>query len=36
MDMQGGEEREGELSGESDVEIYNTICKTDRQWEFAV
>ena len=36
MDMQGGEEREGELSGESDVEIYNTICKTDSQWEFAV
>ena len=36
MDMRGGEEGEGEMSGESNMEIYNTICKTDRQWEFAV
>ena len=36
MDMRGGEEGEGEMSGESNMEIYNTICKTDKQWEFAV
>ena len=31
-----GEEGEGEMYGESNVEIYNTICKIDSQWEFAV
>ena len=31
----GGEEGEGEMYGESNVEIYNTICKIDSQWEFA-
>ena len=33
----GGEE-EGvrELYGESNMEIYNTICEIDSQWEFAV
>ena len=37
MDTAGGEEGEGEeMYGESNIEIYNTICKTDRQWEFAV
>ena len=36
MDTVGGEEGEGEMYGESNIEIYNTICKTDRQWEFAV
>ena len=36
MDMRGGEEGEGEMSGESNMEIYNTICKIDSQWEFAV
>ena len=36
MDMRGGEEGEGEMSGESNMEIYNTICKTHRQWEFVV
>ena len=36
MDMRGGEEGEGEMYGESNVEIYNTICKIDSQWEFAV
>ena len=32
MDMEGGEEGEGEMCGE----IYNTICKGDSQWELAV
>ena len=36
MDKVGGEEEEGEMYGESNIEIYNTICKTDSQWEFAV
>ena len=31
-----GEEGEGEMYGESNIEIYNTMCKTDSQWEFAV
>ena len=30
------EEGEGEMYGESNMEIYNTICKIDSQWEFAV
>ena len=36
MDKVGGEKGEGEMYGESNTEIYNTICKTDSQWEFAV
>ena len=36
LDMRVGEEGEGEMSGETNMEIYNTVCKTDRQWEFAV
>jgi len=32
----GGEEGEGEMYGQSNLEIYNTICKIDSQWEFAV
>ena len=36
MDKVGGEEGEGEMYGESNIEIYNTICKIDSQWEFAV
>ena len=37
MDMQGwGEEEEGEMYGESNMETYITICKIDSQWEFAV
>ena len=36
MDMGGGEKGEGEMYGESNMEIYNTICKIDSQWEFAV
>ena len=35
MDKVGGEEGEGEMYGESNIEIYNTICKIDNQWEFA-
>jgi len=27
MDMVGGEEGEGEMYGNSNIEIYNTICK---------
>ena len=34
--MVGGEEREGKMYGKSNMEIYNTICKIDSQWEFAV
>ena len=36
MDKVGGEEGEGEMYGNSNVEIYNTMCKTDSQWEFAL
>ena len=36
MGMAGGEEGEGEMYGESNMETYNTICKIDSQWEFAV
>ena len=33
----GGEEKgKGEMYGERNVEIHNTICKIDSQWEFAV
>ena len=34
--MGGGEEREDEMYGESNMEIYNTISEIDSQWEFAV
>jgi len=27
---------EGEMYGKSNMETYNTVCKTHRQWEFAV
>ena len=30
------EEWEGEMYGESNMETYITICKTESQWEFAV
>ena len=33
MDTGAGEEGEGEMYGESNMEIYNTICKTDSRWE---
>ena len=36
MDMRGGEEGEGEMYGESSMEIYSTVCKIDSQWVFAV
>ena len=36
MDPEGGGEGEGEMYGESNMETYNTICKIDDQWEFAV
>ena len=32
----GGEEGEGEMYGESNMETYITICKIDNQQEFAV
>ena len=32
----GGEEGEGEVYGDRNMETYNTICKIDSQWEFAV
>ena len=35
MDKVGGEEGQGEMYEES-KEIYNIMCKTDSQWEFAV
>ena len=28
MDKVGGEGEEGEMYGESNIEIYNTMCKT--------
>ena len=34
LDKVGGEE--GEMYGESNIENYNTMCKTDSQREFAV
>ena len=36
MDTGGGKERDSEMFGESNMETYNTICKIDSQWEFAV
>ena len=30
-----GEEGDGEMCGESNMEIYNAIYKIDSQWEFA-
>ena len=36
MDMGRGEEREGNMYGESNMETYNTTGKIDSQWEFAV
>ena len=34
--MGGGEEEEGEVYGESNMETYNSLCKIDSQWEFVV
>ena len=36
MDKVGGEEEEGPMYGESNIEIYNTMCKIDSQQEFAL
>ena len=36
MDMVGGEEGDGEMYEESNMEIYNTICKIESKQEFAV
>ena len=36
MDMEQGEKGKGEMYGESNMEIYITICKIDSQWEFAL
>ena len=36
MDKVGGEEGEREIYVESNMEIYNTMCKIDSQWEFDV
>ena len=36
MDLGGWEEGEGEVFGESNVDVYNTTCKIDSQWEFAI
>ena len=32
----GGEEGDGEMYGEGNMETYITICKIDSQWEFAL
>ena len=34
--MVGKEDGEGEMHGESNMEIYNSICKIDSHQEFAV
>ena len=34
--MVGGEEGEGEMYGENNMETYITKCKIDSQWGFAV
>ena len=36
MGTVGGEEGEGKMYGESNIEIYNTMCKIDSRREFAV
>ena len=36
MDTWGGEEGEGEMYGESNMETYITVCKLDSHREFAV
>ena len=36
MDMGEGEKGKGEMYGESNMEIYITVCKIDSQWEFGV
>ena len=31
-----GKRGEGEMDGKSNMETYNSICKIDSQWEFAL
>ena len=33
-DTVGGQEGEGEMYGDSNMEIFNAICKIYSQWEF--
>ena len=35
-DTEGAKEKEVETHGDSDMEIYNTMCKIDNHWKFAV
>ena len=35
-DTGGRDKGKGEMYGESNMEIYNTICKIDSHWEFAM
>ena len=36
MNTVGGEEGEGEMHGEGNMETYFTICKIDSPWELAI
>ena len=36
MDKVGREEGEGEMYGDGNTEIYNTMCNANSQWEFPV
>ena len=36
MDLGGGEEGEEQMYRESNMEIYNTVCEIDSQWEFSL
>ena len=35
MNTEGGEKGQGKKYEESNMEIYNTICKINHQWKFA-
>ena len=34
--MVGGEKGQGEMYGDSNIEINKAICKTESQWKFAM
>ena len=36
MDMGWGEEGEGEMYGNSNIDIYHSMCEIESQWEFSV
>ena len=36
IDVGEGEEGEGEMDGKGNMKTYNSICKLDSQWEFAL